>query len=165
MDCEKSAEEYSSHKLERRSQKISASEKFEKDKVDILLGTDYAHLQGVVKSCIGKPGEPIAEFTPLGVAFCGKLKNCITKKQNGNYTGFAVSPEYITLTSIVDVSAEEVCIQKVEESTLPEKITLDIVPETMPLDVAPEAMTLDIVPETNHLDIMPEKTAPDIKPE
>jgi hypothetical protein len=46
-----------------------------KDKVQILLGTDYAHLNGTLHGIIGRDFEPIAEYTKLGWAFSGRVKN------------------------------------------------------------------------------------------
>ena len=45
------------------------------DKVQILLGTDYSHLNGVMHGLIGRDFEPIAESTKLGWAFSGRVKN------------------------------------------------------------------------------------------
>jgi hypothetical protein len=44
------------------------------DRVHILLGTDYAHLNGVIEGVFGKDFEPIAELTRLGWAFSGRVK-------------------------------------------------------------------------------------------
>jgi len=72
----------------------------------------------VTSSYIGKPGEPIAEKTALGLAFSGKLKNCISKKEdatNFSYNGVMISLDYITLTSFGDPPEEP--IQTTEEET------------------------------------------------
>ena len=39
------------------------------DRVHVLLGTDYAHLNASSKSICGGDMEPVAEFTKLGWAF------------------------------------------------------------------------------------------------
>ena len=44
------------------------------DRVLILLGTDFAHLNGTSHGIIGEDYEPIAEFTKLGWAFSGRVK-------------------------------------------------------------------------------------------
>ena len=126
------------------------------DKVDILLGTDYAHLMGVTKSHIGKPGEPIAEFTPLGLAFCGKLKNCITKKQNTNCTGFVITREYITLSNVDDTHSEDGCIEILEEPTPP-----DITSEPTPQGAATETVSQETMQQSTQPEFMLEPTPPD----
>ena len=52
-----------------RETKISAPK--DEDRVHILLGTDFAHLNGTLKGLIGQDFEPIAELTKLGWAFSG----------------------------------------------------------------------------------------------
>jgi len=48
----------------------------ERDKVLLLLGTDYADLMAVTALVRGEPGEPIAEKTDIGWAYSGRIKNC-----------------------------------------------------------------------------------------
>ncbi|MGV0986798.1 MAG: hypothetical protein ACOYB2_19805, partial [Limnohabitans sp.] len=43
-----------------------------RDKVQILLGTDYAHLMTSAHSLINRDFEPVAEYTKLGWAFSGR---------------------------------------------------------------------------------------------
>ena len=45
------------------------------DRVHILLGTDYAYLNGSCRGIFGKVNEPIAELTKLGWAFSGRVKS------------------------------------------------------------------------------------------
>ena len=54
-----------------------------RDKVKILLGTDYNHLIVCNKAVRGNDKEPIAEQTGLGWAFAGVVKNCIIKGSSG----------------------------------------------------------------------------------
>jgi hypothetical protein len=99
---------------------LKVPDKQDGDSVDILLGTDYAHLMAVTSSHVGKPGEPIAERTALGLAFSGKLKNCISKKEDASnfcYNGVTISLDYITLTNLGDPPEETV--QNTEEGWSP----------------------------------------------
>ena len=127
------------------------------DKVEILLGTDYAHLQGVIKSRIGGPGEPIAEFTALGLAFSGELKNCISNLKSGNHTGLVISRDFITLTNTGNVHPEEVRTETTEEQTQPA-----IVLEPNTPDVTLEPNTPDVMLERNTPDVMLEQNTPDV---
>jgi hypothetical protein len=45
------------------------------DRVHILLGTDFAYLNGSSQGIFGKEFEPIAELTKLGWAFSGRIKS------------------------------------------------------------------------------------------
>ena len=45
------------------------------DRVHVLLGTDYAHLNASSKSICGGDMEPVAEFTKLGWAFSGRVRS------------------------------------------------------------------------------------------
>ena len=96
---------------------LKVPDKEDEDRVDILLGTDYAHLMAVTSSCIGKPGEPIAEKTALGLAFSGKLKNCVSKKEdatNFGYNGISVCSDFVTLTNYSN-QPEETTVETVED--------------------------------------------------
>ena len=68
-----------------------------RDKVKILLGTDYNHLIVCDKAVRGKDKEPIAEQTRLGLAFAGVVKNCIVKGSSG----------FSSFTNVEDNRAEE----------------------------------------------------------
>jgi hypothetical protein len=78
-----------------------------RDKVQILLGTDYAHLNGTMHGIIGRDFEPIAEFTKLGWAFSGRVKNC--QILNGSTSQFGIatarSLSFCTFVNRVDVSS------------------------------------------------------------
>jgi hypothetical protein len=50
-------------------------EAHESDRVHVLLGTDYAHLNASSRSLCGGDMEPVAEFTKLGWAFSGRVKS------------------------------------------------------------------------------------------
>jgi hypothetical protein len=56
-------------------QKATIPKPHEDDRVQILLGTDYAHLNGTSHGLIGQDFEPIAELTKLGWAFSGRIKS------------------------------------------------------------------------------------------
>ena len=50
-------------------------EAHDSDRVHVLLGIDYAHLNASSKSLCGGDMEPVAEFTKLGWAFSGVKSN------------------------------------------------------------------------------------------
>ena len=78
-----------------------------RDKVMILLGTDYAHLNGTMHGLIGRDFEPIAEYTKLGWAFSGRVKNC--QILNGNTSQFGIASSkfvsFCTYVNRVDVTS------------------------------------------------------------
>ena len=56
-------------------QEVSIPAAHDDDRVHILLGTDYAHLNASSKCVYGADFEPIAELTRLGWAFSGRVKS------------------------------------------------------------------------------------------
>ena len=105
---------------------LEIPERLPSDKVDILLGTDHAYLMAVIKSFRGGVKEPIAEKTALGLAFSGKLKNCLIKRQNVN--GLSISDTFFTLANISSEIEENLVIAGVTEGTSPITGELEDVP-------------------------------------
>ena len=50
-------------------------EAHDEDRVHILLGTDYAHLNGSSRAVFREDFEPISELTRLEWAFSGRVKS------------------------------------------------------------------------------------------
>jgi len=129
---------------------LKVPEKEDGDCVDILLGTDYAHLMAVTSSYVGKPGEPIAEKTALGLAFSGKLKNCVSKKEDiasFTFNGVTISMEFITLVNYNEPTEEETVQSIGEEITSPENTGEVVeVPSSKERDLSPFSLkeTLDL---------------------
>ena len=89
-----------------------------RDKVQILLGTDYAHLNGTMHGIIGRDFEPIAEFTKLGWAFSGRVKNCQILNGNSSQFGIATARSlgFFTYVNRVNVSPLKLLCQKVPKT-------------------------------------------------
>ena len=69
-----------------------------RDKVSVLLGTDFAHLMSTNRSIYRGSDEPIAERTKLGWAFSGPVKHCRIVNGNTFQTGAA------TLTDVTNAA-------------------------------------------------------------
>ena len=54
---------------------LNIPKKKPEDKIDLLLGTDHYYLMVSNKAYTGKPCEPCAEETALGLAFAGTIKD------------------------------------------------------------------------------------------
>ena len=90
----------------------------QRDRVQLLIGTDYNHLIVCEKAVRGEDNEPIAELTRLGWAFAGVVKNCQVKGTSGYTTFMNVTDTREELQTYLDLppTTEDVMTLNTEES-------------------------------------------------